>query len=284
MLRLALMFSCLTALPHASLAQEEPEPTVHWAYASFFGTGWYKVSDSRDVFVIRAAPRWSVGEAGFDEQGKRNIEYTFRVPVTVGMYRFDFEDLPGLLDPDNIGTASVAFSLDADIPVTRRLSIRPSVETGFGTVLNESDSAWIYKTEVKSRYRFDASKLDWALLADIGFVGYEPNQGESDDFTFAAIGAEFAYPVDWFRGSPGQTVAYWHLTYTDFLDEIEFSSGRQEVDSVANYWQLGAALGKQDRPIKLWFMKFDRLGLAYNYSNSGQLRGIKFVFRSPYEL
>jgi hypothetical protein len=33
----------------------------------------------------------------------------------------------------------------------------------------------------------------------------------------------------------------------------------------------------------LWFLSFDRLGLAYDLSPSGELRGIKFVFRSLYE-
>ena len=78
--------------------------------------------------------------------------------------------------------------------------------------------------------------------------------------------------------------SHWHLAYTNFLDDIKFANGLDAVDSVASYWQLGAAIGKEDRPIKLWFMKFDRLGLAYNHSSSGRFRGIKFVFRSMYEL
>lgn len=77
---------------------------------------------------------------------------------------------------------------------------------------------------------------------------------------------------------------YWHVSYTDFLDEIEFKTGIEELDSVANYWQIGAALGKRREPIRVWFLSFDRLGLAYNFSTTGQLRGVKFVFRSLYDL
>ena len=33
----------------------------------------------------------------------------------------------------------------------------------------------------------------------------------------------------------------------------------------------------------VWFLKFNRLGLAYDISPSGDLRGIKLVFRSLYE-
>ena len=66
--------------------------------------------------------------------------------------------------------------------------------------------------------------------------------------------------------------------------KVEFKTGIEELDSVANYWQLGLALGKRDKPVKIWFLKFDRLGLAYNYSATGDLRGIRFVFNSMYEL
>jgi len=283
--RLLKIFLCaLFFLSGPAQSQALVEPTTHWAYASFFGTGWYKVSDERSAYILRVAPRWNFGEASIDEQGNRNIGYTLRVPVTLGLNKLDFDDVPGVLDPDNLTTASLNLSLDADIPVTRRFSLRPSAEIGHGTVLGESGSAWTYKAEVRSRYTFQSGKLDWALLASAGLVGYEPNSGPSDDFTYVAAGAEFAYPVSWPPAKDDQMMLYWHVSYTDFIDEIEFKSGVEDVDSVANYWQAGIALGKSREPIRLWFMRFERLGLAYNFSRNGELRGVKFVFRSLYEL
>ena len=270
--------------PGQAWSQLEPEPNFHWAYASFFGTGWYKINDERSAFIIRAAPRWTVGEAEIDAQGNRSIAYTFRTPITLGLSKFDFDDIPGIIDPDNVATGSVGFSADADIPITKRFSLRPSAELGLGTILGESGSAWTYKAEVRSKYAFQSGKLDWALLGELGYVGFNPKRGHSDDFGFIAAGMEFAYPVSWPRSDNGQTMLYWHASYTDFLDEVEFSAGNQELDSVGNYWQLGLALGKRDKPVKIWFLKFDRLGLAYNHSTTGELRGIKFVFRSMYEL
>ena len=43
-------------------------------------------------------------------------------------------------------------------------------------------------------------------------------------------------------------------------------------------------MGKRDKPVRMWRLSFDRLGLAYNFSTTGELRGIKFVFRSLYDL
>lgn len=265
-------------------SQETADPDVHWAYASFFGTGWYKVSDTREAFVIRAAPRWTVGESGINEQGKREFDYTFRVPVTLGLTRFDLDDIPGLIDPDNLSTLSVGFSADIDIPVTERFSVRPIAEIGYGTMLGESDRAWTWRTEVRSRYMFESGKLNWRLLAGLGITGFEPNSGESDDFSYASVGAEFDYPIKWLSTENRQSILYWHFGYTSFIDEIEFVSGPTRIDTVADYWQFGLALGNRDKPIKIWFLSFDRLGLSYKYSNTGRLRGITFVFRSLYDL
>ena len=67
---------------------------MHWAYTSYFVTGWYKINDERCAFVLRTSPRWSSCEAKLHEDGSPDIAYTFRVPVTLGANQLDFEDLP----------------------------------------------------------------------------------------------------------------------------------------------------------------------------------------------
>ena len=265
-------------------AQAGTEPNEQWVNASYFGTGWYQLNENRDVYVLKVAPRWTVGEAGFDDEDKRNVAITYRVPMTFGLSQFDFNDVPGILDPDNLSTASLAFGMDVDVPLSERFSLRPLAEVGYARVLGESDSAWTYLAELRSRYSFRPGKLEWDLLANLGFVGFTPKAGNSDQFTFATLAAEFGYPVDWFGRTDSQTMFYWSIGYTEFIDEIGFDAGIPGIESVSNYWQAGAAIGKRDTPIRIGFLNFDRLGLAYNYGNTGQLRGIRFVFRSLYEI
>jgi hypothetical protein len=281
--RILLACACL-ATAGTGWSQADIERSEHWAYASFFGTGWYSINEDQSVFVLKTTPRWKVGEAGFDDAGKRNVAWIYRVPMTFGLSHFDLDDVPGVIDPDNLSTATLAFGMDVDIPITRQFSIRPLAELGYGRVLGEPDSAWTYKAAVRSRYSFRHEMLDWALLAGLGYVGYTPDEGRSDDFTYAEIAAEFGYPVDWFGKTDSQAMFYWSLGYTEFIDEIDFSQGVPGVESIANYWQVGVAVGKRDTPVRIWFLNFDRLGVAYNYGNTGQLRGIRFVFRSLYEI
>ena len=279
-------FACLLLLmPGLATAQDELpyEPQIHWAYSSFMGTGWYKISDERDGFVFRVVPRWRLGEPEIDDSGKREIEYTFRVPMTIGVTRLDFDDIVGTLDPGNLVNASINFGLDANIPVSDTFFVRPLAQVGYGTVMDADDSAVTYSAGIRARKVFLRENFDWALMGGLGYAGYTPNEGRSDDFTYVAVAAEFSYPIGWKLSKNAQTLFHWHLGYTDFIDEVQFDFRPDQVDSVGNYWQLGAAIGLRDDRVRIWALSFDRLGLAYNYSERGDLRGINIQFRSLYD-
>lgn len=280
----ALLAALLAAAPVQ--AQDAPafEPRVHWAYASFFGSGWYEIDSQRSTFILRTAPRRQFGEAEFDEDGRRRIAYTARLPLTIGLASLDIEDIPGIVDPDNLAIASLAVSLDAEIPVTERLNVRPSAEVGYGTVVGETDRAWTWRGQLSGRYAFDTERVEWSLVGELGAAGYEPVEGPSDNFSFATIGTEVGYPVRWFPAENDQTLFYSHVKYTHFVDDIDFDSGIGGLEPVANVWEVGFAVGRRDNPIRIWRFSFDRLGLGIKASPQSELRGIVFVFRSIYEL
>ncbi len=264
-------------------AQEDPEPTVHWAYSPYFGTGWYKVNETRSAYVLQTKPRRTFGEAEINDQGERTLEYTFRVPITLGLNKFDFHDLEGIIDPGNLSTLSVNFGADVIIPISRQFSIRPVAEIGYGTILDESESAWNYRAEMRAQYTFEPGKVDWALLGGAGYVGYTPNVGDSNHFTFANLGAEVTHPISWMSSADRQTLLHWNLGFTSFFGDLKFEPELQGSDSVGNFWSFGIAVGRRNAPFRIGFLKFDRIGLAYNYSIAGRLRGVKFIFRTMYD-
>jgi hypothetical protein len=256
---------------------------VHWAYASYFGTGWYEISDQQSAFIANIAPRLASGDVTWLDGLGREASYTVRLPLTVGVARLDLEDVPGIIDFENFSTVSAGIGADVDVMISERFSVRPNAQLSYGTVIGESERAWTYRADVRARYNFPGRSLDWALIGAAGLVGYEANYGIDDSFTYTALGAEFAYPVRWFSSAGSQTLLYWHVQYTDFLNRVEVPGGSDQVEEIANYWQAGIAFGRKDQPITLWFLEFDRLGLAYDISPSGELRGIRFVFRSLYD-
>ncbi len=274
---------CALQCVNVAAGQEAPLPTVHWAYASYFGTGWYEISDQQSAFIANFAPTFRTDEAAWFGADDRKAVYSIRLPLTVGVTRLDLEDVPGILDLENFSTVSAGVRADVDVPVTEKFSFRPSAQLSYGTVIGKSEHAWTYRGDIRGRYIFGAGDLDWALIGAAGVVGYDANRGNDDSFTYAAIGTEFAYPVSWFSSGGSQSVFYWHVLYTDFLDRMEVQGRSDQLEEITNYWQAGFAFGRREEPLELWFFRFNRLGLAYDISPSGRLRGLKFVFRSLYE-
>ena len=151
--RLAALILCGLFLPGVpAYSQESERPTVHWAYASFFGTGWYKINDQQSALIANFAPLWKSGPVTWLGASGEGVSYSLRVPLTVGVARLGFDDVPGILDPDNFSTSSIGLRADLDVPITERFSIRPNAQVSYGTVIGESVYAWTYRGDVRARY------------------------------------------------------------------------------------------------------------------------------------
>lgn len=270
-------------LPGRALAQTSEPNTIHWAYSTYFGTGWYQVGDSRDAFAVRYAPRKLIRKHSLVE-GTRVYGIEMRIPITVGLDHFPLDDLPGSVNPDNLANISVTPAVNVQVPVSDRWTLRPFAALGWGTVLNGDESAWTYWAGIRSRYTFPAGKLRWALINTVGFVGYSPNNGPSSNFWPLMTGLEFAYPLGAHRLQGEQLLLNWHTAYTFFGDDLELLNRDLTTEAIPDQWELGLGISKEDTPIAIWRFRFDRLGLAYRFSSDGELKGIGFVFRSLFDL
>ena len=283
LLRLLSSVACLLLACAPSGAQETTLSSIHWAYSSYFGSGWYKIGGDQEVFVVRMTPRWEKQEAHFSEDGERTVGIEFLFPITAGLDRFSLDDIPGIADPDNLASLSVTPAIDVTIPVTERWWLRSYAAIGWGAVLNGSESAWTYSTGLYSRYQFQSGKLNWALINAFSFVGSTPSNGPSDNFWPMMAGLEFDYPLGNVKLDNEPLLLAWHGTYTSFEGELEAVLADSSVDPISDQWEIGVALRKEKSRIKIGWFKFDRLGLGYRFSSSGDLKGITFIFRSVFD-
>lgn len=274
----------LLLLPAATLAQESPSASVHWAYSSYFGTGWYRVFADRDVFVARMTARWTRAEASFEESGDRKIGLEFRVPISVGLDSFDYDDVLGAVDVDNVSFLSVTPGIDIEIPINGIWSLRPYASVGYGGAFDGSDSAWTYWAGVKSRVLLGSGKSNWRLLNQVGFVGYTPSEGPDDTMWPVMAGLEFDHPVGAATPDGDQLQLHWRASYTLFGKDLDFSSIPTISRAVRDQWEIGVAIARRDSRIPIWFLNFDMLGLGYRASSNGELKGITFLFRSMFDL
>lgn len=272
--------ACLLSSAHA---QDPNSSLVHWAYSSYFGTGWYEVADDRDVYILRAAPRWELRAADLSENSERTLGVELRLSMTAGLDSLSLDDIPDAIDLDNFASLSVAPEINITVPVTDRWTLRPYASVGWGRLLNSSESAWTYWAGIKSRYTFSKGKLDWALVNQLGYVGYSPSLGSSEDFWPVMSGLEFDYPLANYELQGEQLFASWHGTYTSFASDLNLDVVSGSLASISDQWEFGFSLHKKDTPIKIAWFGFDRLGLAYRFSSSGDLKGISLVLRSAFD-
>jgi len=280
---LMLLAASLVLLPATGGTQETGPSPVHWAYSAYFGTGWYRVSGDRDVFVVRMTPRWTWSDASLDANGSRVVGAHFKLPVSVGLDQFEFDDALDAVDVDNVSFLSVNPGIDIEFPINSIWSLRPYASIGYGQALGSSESAWTYWGGIKSRVELHSGKFNWRLLNQVGIVGYTPNEGPSDSFSPLMAGFEFDHPMGSSADSRQQMLLHWHASYTVFGDDLVFSGDPTVNRSISDQWELSVALGRRDSPIRIWFLNFDRLGLGYRTSSNGDLKGITFVFRSMFD-
>ncbi len=264
-------------------AQDASPSAVHWAYSSYFGTGWYEVRDDRDVYVLRVMPRWTLREASLSENGERELGIEFRLALTAGVDSLTLDDIPGVIAPDNLASLSMTPGVDITVPITDRWTLRPYASIGWGKLLNNSESAWTYWAGVKSRYTFSKGKLDWALVNAFGYVGYSSNLGQSEDFWPLMAGLEFDYPLADYQLDDEQLLISWHGLYTTFENDLNLDIVGGSQATITDQWEFGLSLRKETSPIKITWFSFDRLGLAYRFSSSGELKGINLVLSAAFD-
>lgn len=280
--RLIAALVLLTFSAHTK-AQSTDEDFGHWAFAPFFGTGWYTVANDVDVFVLNYAPRWNLRDTSLGENRKRTPGVILTVPISLGLYEFDLEDVPGIVDADNLSTLSVIPGIEIEIPVNERWHLRPLGYVGWGTEFNSGESAWSYKFGVKSRYAFGAGDARWALLNSLSFVGYAADTGKSADVFPFLTALEYRHALGRKTHAGEQIYLNWTVGYTAWLDDLEFLFGGSSIVKVADEWEIGLAFSKAEHPLRLWRFSWDRLGLAYRFSSGGDFEGITIVFRSLYD-
>lgn len=281
--RVLFFSACLLFSFAESRAQETPASTVPWAYGAYFGTGWYRIDGDREIYVFRYTPRWEYREASFSEDGTRTIGIEFRFPITAGLDNFSYDDLVGSVDPDNLTSLSVTPGIDITVPITEKWQLRPFAAVGWGGTFNNSESVLTYWGGVKSRYSSQHGKLDWALLNSVTYVGHTPSEGPSDDFWPIMAALEFDYPLGNLKLGGEQSILNWYGMYTTFENRLENRLDDDSSVQITDQWEFGISIHKEHTPIKIWWFKYDRLGLAYRFSTSGDFKGISFVFRGVFD-
>jgi hypothetical protein len=261
-------------------AGAEPPRQVHWAVGAFFGTGWYRVDENRSVYILRIPPRQTLRTAALEEDGTRRLGVEIHYPLSLGLNKL--EDVPDFIEFDNYGTISFTPGIEAEVPINPRWSLRPYAHLGYGWESETQDGAWIWYGGIKSRYRLGQGRFQWSLLNGLYYAGYKPQFDNRGQYGSFMTGVEFSQPLGTLMLDGDPLYFNGHLTYNWFFDRLNFHVDEERVESFRDQWEVGIAVGKRGRPINVWFMSFEHIGLAYRFSSDANFNAITVNFRSPF--
>jgi hypothetical protein len=260
-----------------------PNP-IHWAYASYFGTGSYELSNGQSVYILSAEPGWEIRESELSESG-RQLGFRLKFPVAIGAYHFDPSNLGETLQIDNVSMLSAVPGLEVDIPLNEKWSLRPLAHVGWGTEIHGDASAWIYRGGLKSEGKFTATRFNWALINGLTLIGYH---GDSQDYdsTLSLLNAvEFDHTLMHKRLAGRPVQLHWHVGYTAYFDDAKFTARTADLAPVqiSNEWEIGGAFSTGEHRLGIRRLRWDRVGIAYRFSTDGSFKGIRLTFKSLYD-
>lgn len=273
----------LASIDVHALQKEEPVDfnAINWAFAAAFGTGIYRVRDDVEVFVLHVQPKWTKEIKWERYFGERPMLLELRFPITLGVHNYHLE---GIVDEFlDLKFKQVSFAPGAvlELPMSQRWALRAYGHLGWGTETSgDKDSSWIYWGGIKSRLIFPALGLKFGLLNGLTGYGYTPNVGASQDFSEILTGLECDIPLGKLQWQGEPLFLKTHIINRWYLDDLNFIYEFENPPELSWQWEIGISLGKKSN-IKLWFLSFERIGVAYHYGRDA--RGISIYTRSVFK-
>jgi len=252
--------SCLfISTGQAQTVPEDPDNAVHYSFSALLGTGYYTVGDRR-VAVLRAPLSYRVRETG----GPKEPGIRIKIPVTVGLHNFKINDIPDLRI-DDLVTMTIMPGVEFNYQINDRWAVDPAVHIGYGRDMTNNDSSLLWGANVRSRYAFDMNKIPLTLGSEALYAGYDPNTGPADSIVRLSLGLDARIPTGWSIGNHNMFIGT-HTTVFYYPVSLRFPKIDRDRYKTSSELEFGLALGR-DPPFEILGFKFDRVGLAYRFSD-----------------
>lgn len=236
---------------------QEGEEVVNWAFATWIGTGVYRLED-RELKVFRVPIAF-----GVPKNEERKFKVKVLLPVTLGVENFDFDiDNPEL--PERLETITFVPGAEVEVPILKNWSLKPFGQFGIGKDFSGGDFAYLYGIGLKSLATFPWRKYTFGLGNRVMGAGQTVSGGgNSKGFALWEVGLDTRLPgsVRLFKRHFDFSV---FIIQTEFTNPVDFLApiGEQPVE-LTRLTHVGFTVGP-DKRFKIW-KGFDipRVGIGY---------------------
>jgi len=248
-------------------ADDVLEGSINYAYASWIGTGYYKIDD-RSIYVLRGPFSYTLREADSENWGLKLL-----FPVTLG-----FEEIHR--GYEDVALVSLIPGISLIYPVMENWWLKPFFQVGVGKDFSGGDASCIWGVGTKSLATFGYKNIEIDLgnslmIADNSKSG---EQVDDDGFSMWEIGLNVRKPID-FRVRNRETHLNVFFVYTAFLDKLEFTQDLGDDTRIRRLYKFGVALGGKDA-FSIWGLCFSGVGIDYTfgtgYTGIGLTTGFPF--------
>ena len=269
-----LLLAATLPVPAQEPADEpEPEPDeLHYAFATYLGSGIYRVENTT-VQVYRIP-----FEFGILKNEERRWGMRLQVPVTLGFYHFEFEDLVLTDLPDRVATISVVPSLRFPIRLDRHWTLTPFADFGVATDLEEHQESWVFGGGLTAKAVYAVA--DYELRP--GFRALWAHRSADDlqygeDLVKLESGLDVRVPL-WFSIRGRQADFGVFVKNYSYFKELEFLRPELGPIHLTTQWEFGVTLGTRT-PLKFLGFKLPPVGMSYRFGND--VSAVRIVFGDP---
>lgn len=271
---LFLVFSTIyaTGIKADSIERLNSSNDLSYGFATYLGTGIYKAGE-QDVQVYQLPFSYSL----MDEEND-HPELKLTLPVTVGFFNIDTQDIIGGDFPDSVSTLSIVPGVTAGFQFTERWKFSPFIDFGFASDNESGKISNIYATGFRSRFEITKSPLTIVLGNNLIYATQTVDDGNDLDFSTLETGLDFVLPdfnvFDYH-------LANFNIYYVNFryFDNLEFLRPAEHPVEVVIQNEIGFTFG-----IKLFqnyrYVDIPRIGLGYRKGDG--LAAYRLVLGVPF--
>lgn len=268
--------SAPAATPTTRQAQS-PEQLINWYYAAVFGTGIYSAGD-RTVGVVQLPFAYTWRPPSAERWG---IKLT--LPVTLGFYDFDLEDIADGDLPESVSTISVLPGVELEMQVLDNWRLRPFAAVGKGWELDGATTALISHVGVKSQLTFPMGRGYFVLGNTLSHAAYDADDQPRQPLIRFITGLNFAFPSNGeIAGRPADFGI--HLIHYYYATKLNFPLAEDIDNTSRNEYELAFSVSTRRALSYSAFgqslFQVDRVGLAFRLGE--EVTGIRLFFSLPY--
>jgi hypothetical protein len=252
---------------------EQQQDLINWYYSATFGTGVYTAGD-RTVAVLQIPLSWGLRQTDEDHYGLR-----LKLPVTFGFYDYSFNDVLEADFPEQVSTVSIMPGLEWNMPLTRRLTLKPYFSGGIGHELSGRESALIYDFGVKSRFVLGEDRgVEFALVNALTAAGYRPRGGPSQPFGVFSVGLDIVIPS---KLTLFGRDAFFGFTpiYNYYFSKLDFAEFDEPENRIREEFELALSVLSR-KPWSLKYFEVERLGVAIR--SADEVFGVSLFTSLPF--